>query len=348
MGWRDIFKRSLSTAEHVHFVDFVISQFFDWRSWAVFMLTGLISYFGLPAIRDWSPLRITLTSIAVGGSCSLMYVGYAVFRERGQRHRDSKASSGQPAVTATATPDEPIIYVDASVAFFDILENSDWSREQRPIEHAISDWLSRRLDDEIHNRLLQGRLRAWGRECLTPFDEAPEDIIPKEKWAKIEIDFSNQPRTCAVGRVKRNGVKVTTYAGIKFCKKEIYEAFPPTDEEISLLEAATATYERIQYHDSVIAMEAFADSSNDILVNVCKTLTEFRDGREPLLKLFGNKPPSRIKERIFTDALNRWEFVIEGKKIIFREPSGHFQYENLTVKLHRLEEAIQKLTERYA
>jgi hypothetical protein len=257
---------------------------------------------------------------------------------------DAEASQA----TGATTPDEPMVYIDASAAFFDILENSDWSREQKPIERPISDWLSRRLDDEIHNRLYQNRLRAWGRRCLNQRDEAPEGIIPASEWEKIEIHFTDRPRTCAVWRAKQNGVKVTAYGGVKFSKEEIYDAFPPTDEEISLYKAATITYERIRNSNVAVSMEAFAYTPDDILLSVCKTLTEYRGGQEPLVKLFGNKPPSRTKELVYTAALNRYEFVIEEDKLIFREEHGHFYYENLTVKARRLDEAIQKLMERHA
>jgi len=314
----------------------------NWKTaiWAA--IAGVAMTFYGAMNMQWSSQIVVLTALAAAAFMSLIVIAIrlTVF-SRMPKHPEQKRE--------TVAHVEFIADIDASVAFFDILENSDWSREQRPIEHPISDWLSRRLDDEIHNRLLQGRLRAWGREYLTPCDEAPEDVIPKEKWAKIEIDFSDRPRTCASWRIKRNGTRVTAYGGIKFCKREIYDAFPPTDEEISLFEAATITYERIRNHESSIPMEVFADSSDAILANICETLTKYRDGHEPLLKIFGNKPPATAKcrERIFTDALNSWEFVVEEKNILFREPHGHFHYENIVVKAQRVEEAIQKLMERH-
>jgi hypothetical protein len=56
---------------------------------------------------------------------------------------------------------------------------------------------------------------------------------------------------------------------------------------------------------------------------------------------------SGVKERVHTDALNRYEFVVDGKTLTFREPTNRFYYENLTIKAARLEEAIQKLMEHH-
>jgi hypothetical protein len=312
---------------------------FDAKTWIPVIIAWVAMIFIGSTNTSWSPQGVVVAAFVVAACVAIIIVAVRLLLQ---------GSAKPPSVaTATAIPDEPINYIDASVAFFDILENSDWSRDQKPIEHPVSDWLTRRLDDEIHNRLYQNRLKAWGKRCLNQWDEGPEGIIPADEWKDKEIEFTDRPRTCAVYRAKRNGVKVMAFAGIKFSKKEIYGAFPPTDEEIPLYEAAIATYERIRNHEVSIPMEVFADSPDDILIGICKSLTEYRNGREPLLKLFGNKPPSGVKERVYTDALNRYEFVVDGKTLTFREPTGRFYYENLTVKAARLEEAIQKLMENH-
>jgi phage shock protein PspC (stress-responsive transcriptional regulator) len=255
-----------------------------WRvyDWAVRLgISGLIAsaigggvIAGIFRYDGWDPPIVLLAVTVAFAAFAVIYIGFCHHWDRRQAKQKTISLAAPVSLEAN---------IDASVAFFDILENSDWSREQKPIEHPISDWLSRRLDDELHNRLYQNRLKAWGRRCLNPIDEAPEGEIPADEWAKIEIDFVDRPRTCAMRRGARNGPKVTAFAGIKFSKKEIYAAFPPTSEEISLFEAATITYERIRNHSSSVAMEVFANSGDDILIAVCQTLTEYRGGHEPLL-----------------------------------------------------------------
>jgi hypothetical protein len=144
-----------------------------------------------------------------------------------QREKERKRHSSEAAMRQT---EENISDIDARVAFYEILANSEWSRQQRPgTKQPISDWLVRQLDREIHNQLRQGRLTAWGCRCLTTTAEAPESQIPADEWENIEIDFTplnpNFPRTSAMRRVRSGGFN-TVYAGARFCKNQIYGNFP--------------------------------------------------------------------------------------------------------------------------
>jgi hypothetical protein len=119
--------------------------------------------------------------------------------------------------------------IDARVAFYDILQSSEWSQRQQRQPNSASDWLERRLDRQIHDQLRQGNLTAWGSRCLTTTIEAPEAVIPATEWDDIEIDFAplnpNSPRTSAMRRVRNSGFN-TVYAGVRFSREQIYQRFP--------------------------------------------------------------------------------------------------------------------------
>jgi hypothetical protein len=145
-------------------------------------------------------------------------------------HVPSPPQAGIPSTSRAPVEERPAPDVDARVAFFEVLANSDWSRQQRPgTKQPLSDWLARQLDREIHNQLRQERLKAWGCRCLTATVEAPESEIPGEEWQDIEIDFTpldpNFPRTSAMWRIRRGGFN-TVFAGVRFCKNQIYSNFP--------------------------------------------------------------------------------------------------------------------------
>lgn len=117
---------------------------------------------------------------------------------------------------------------------------------------------------------------------------------------------------------------------------------------IPLFEAATRAYEQTQGTEAAIFDYANSESSDDILIRMCDRLTRYRDGKAPLVKLYGSKPPSREIEEIYMAPLNRYEFVVVNGSIILNEQTGSFQYENLTVDKKELAGAIAKMLENQA
>jgi hypothetical protein len=65
-----------------------------------------------------------------------------------------------------------------------------------------------------------------------------------------------------------------------------------------------------------------------------------------LVKLRGNKPPSREKEEIYIDHLDRWEFVVERNTMVLQEPNSELRYESLSVSASEVEAAIHELVDR--
>ena len=120
----------------------------------------------------------------------------------------------------------------------------------------------------------------------------------------------------------------------------------PEAQEISLMEAVTRAYEGIKDKPISIVIEGLANSPDDILTWLCNALTRYQDGNEPLVKLRGNKPPSRVKEEIYMAPFSGYDFVVEGRTIVFQERHGQMRYEGLSVSTSELEPAIQKLASR--
>ena len=120
---------------------------------------------------------------------------------------------------------------------------------------------------------------------------------------------------------------------------------PIVEQEISLFEAVTRAYERTKYAPISIVIEGFANSSDDVLIRLCDELVRPQNGR-PLVKLRGNKPPSREKEEIYIDYLDRWEFVVERNTMVLQETNSELRYESLSVSVSEVEAAIQELAGR--
>src|SRR5260370_4763805 len=118
------------------------------------------------------------------------------------------------------------------------------------------------------------------------------------------------------------------------------------EEQISLFEPATRAYEQTRNMEISIIAEGLADSSEEILCWYCDQMTRCQNGREPRVKLFGNRPPSREKEEIYMAALSRYDFAVEGGAIILQERNGALRYENLSVRAKELAPPIPNFPSR--
>jgi hypothetical protein len=219
--------RGLSIAEHVSFIDHALSVFFDWRALVVGLVSSLGSLIGISAIRDWTPLSIILTSIAVGAGVSITYIAVQLF----MRYR--RATRALPKARYERQVPQTQLRADLTAVegFKSILAGRGRS------ECAISclDQLSARLSREIHDRLRQGNLVAWGR----PSHDLPQRRILAREWDSIEISFDRRTLTstmlddstapihaCAWTRKNIRDRKLA-YVEICFCGVQFYDLFPP-------------------------------------------------------------------------------------------------------------------------
>ncbi len=174
------------------------------------------------------------------------------------------------ATTTLKSSSEPNI--DARIAFFDILKNSQWQAEQTPnVEHPRSDWMAVHLDREVHNLLRQSKLAAWGEANLSR-STGPEREIRPEEWDDIEIVFDEIkpqfPRTVAQYRVTKSHGSNIAYFGVRFCKEQINSRFPaqPSQEkppssyrgrDKPVAVSPRPQYSRAQINKIVEAIDAF-------------------------------------------------------------------------------------------
>jgi len=106
--------------------------------------------------------------------------------------------------------------------------NKKWLRkytetDPEKLKTKVSNYLSVRLDAQIHNALVQGRLQAWGNKSLSKFQEGPFDKIPADKWHEMEIAFRPMDDGRAHSITRDCGVG--SYYGIKLNAKQISKEF---------------------------------------------------------------------------------------------------------------------------
>lgn len=200
------------------------------------ILGGAAWHFGWEAVRAWlyeqgfhvvnpylfgiqfgSILHYGITAALVGLGCWLFW-----------KTQPKPAVDKQNAAdNSKAIPD-----IDARAAYLQILESSEWRKEQdRTIDPKglVSNWREVRLDKEIHKALRNSRLASWGEESLPGTATTPEKPIPPETWDRVEIVFdrSSLPRSAAhfkgstslqLGRM--------AWVGVRFSREQIFQLFP--------------------------------------------------------------------------------------------------------------------------
>lgn len=305
------------------------------------MTAGYFQYDG------WDPAVVLLAGLCGFAALANIYIGFCRYWDR-HRRDPSAIKSANDSGSTQEHQFEPDI--DPREAFRRILESSTWVREQRRTttnaKNLIYDWLEVRLKTEIHKYLRNSLLSAWGEECLSGTATTPEKPIPPETWDKVEILFDRLefPRAAAhwKGSTSRE-IGRMAWIAVKFSKDQIFQLFPVLDQ-VPLYDAATRVYEAIEDHMASVMVETFADSADEKLISVCEILAKPQGGKEPLVKLYGNHPPSSEIKQIYIYPLSRYDFVVDGTSIILQDKGD--RYENLSVPFADIEPAILTLKQR--
>jgi hypothetical protein len=130
-------------------------------------------------------------------------------------------------------------------------------------------------------------------------------------------------------------------------KEKAPPARAPSGGWISLMEAATRAYEQTRHRPVAIVAEAFGNSNDQILTWYCNAMTRPRDhGRPPLVTLRGNRPPSRLNDKIDVGVLSNYDFHVENDEIVLQERTGNVRYQNLVVARSEVAAAIKEMAER--
>lgn len=223
---------------------------FVWRRWADYQsvvaildvldiktaVGGGLGFLGMIFIgatnMNWSAPTVILAALAAGALVSIIMVAVRIFW-RLEPKKSAHAQQQNEFATTEARPIKPIADVDAREPFFQILEASEWRKEQdrttTDTTHLVYNWREVRLSGEIHKALRNSRLDAWGEECLHGTATTPEKPIPPDSWDKVEIAFDRTSfaRTAAYfkGYTSRNPGPMA-WVAVKFSRQQIYELFP--------------------------------------------------------------------------------------------------------------------------
>jgi hypothetical protein len=226
--WLDSGWKLFKAAEHAHFGWLILESFLDLRGWLFVGGVWVVTFFGASLDLFRSPLNVWLLSLLAAACASIFYIGWCFFMMRRQTEPSPKLGDAATEVRPEPKPD-----IDAREAFFQILENSEWTRDQlsktTDTSHLVRNWLEVRLDTEIHKALRNSVLNSWGEECLPGTATTPEKPIPSETWDKVEIHFdqSHLPRTGArrKGRLRTEPGPMA-WVGVKFSRNQIFQLFP--------------------------------------------------------------------------------------------------------------------------
>jgi hypothetical protein len=223
--------RTLGRSEQIHMGRGLL-WVLDWAARLDFagkVVSGVIGLiFGAGAyFSDWGVIGALLATIGAFAFVAVIYLAFCHYWDGRQPPPDKEISISRIIKETEPRPD-----IDARAAFFRILEQSEWTQEEKrktpDTSYLVDNWIEVRLDDEIHRALINGKLDSWGEEILSNAAVAPERPIPHEMWRQIEITFDrlNVPRTSAHWRTSGQEKGKMAWVGIKFSERQILGLFP--------------------------------------------------------------------------------------------------------------------------
>jgi hypothetical protein len=198
------------------------------------------------------------------------------------------------------------------------------------------------IGDMVLKPLSLGKLHASGRQ-RTNGRRLQASPITVDFWR--DAKFTYWFLDAGPSNVQDASNDKVSYSEIEIDRAEAMSIWP-NGAEFSLLEAARQIYEHVKVAPIGVVIEGLTDGPDDILTWICNEIAMHRNGKEPLVKLHGNKPPSRNLENIYTASLARYDFIVEGNSIVLQERYGKARYENLTVSMVEIDRAIRELASR--
>jgi hypothetical protein len=363
-------KTGIEAGEHAHFIHTLLSLVGDPKTWAVTVLSGVASFFGLPAVRDWTPLTIVLASITVAAAVSIIYIAV---RLAFAIHRYRLADSTE---THSAAPAVPHASVAVERRQLDILFNEDdpgFVRDEKGLYGTtrVRQWYvgvqnasrTKSIDD-ITLRAKEGQFvdctvavahqhpgRLREREpviaefrTLSPGATEMVHLFGLGADEHSEQDILSKPQRFTLeARGRDTPIALLALDYDPSTKPPIIRSAGTASRFISLFEAATRAYELTRNEIVSAVPETFANSPDDILTWYCEAMTRHRDGEKPFVRLWGIRPPSRIREEIYMAPLNNYGFEVEGTEIVLVSRTGSARFEKLMVDEREVADAIAEI-----
>jgi hypothetical protein len=176
---------------------------------------------------SWSPQGVIVAAFVVAACVAVVIVVGRILLW-------PAAKPEKPQVASTSLSATPEADIGASDAYFMVLADSLWKHQQQATMivtgNTRPDWLSFRLRDQVHNALRNGKIAAWGRECLTGMVTTAEQPIPPDVWNKAELDFNSDPRfprtpACLKGNVTWQ-LGRSVWNDVRFFREQFFRQFP--------------------------------------------------------------------------------------------------------------------------
>jgi hypothetical protein len=370
------FLRLLGLGEHVEFICKILDLFglTNPITWALYVIGAALSGH-LASLAEWQPIAVFLAVIGTGAGLSVAYAGLhyvwtlprlehpaPAVASRVVHHAKIIFGTGHPFETVAVAGVNRSRTVRVKIQNETDAEMSNGMLQLvglDPPNKDHNDFLLQNgigigprahtfVDVAAYNEgSSQGRPGTWINLIVPPawaFYGPPPNLIPVATHT-FHLRFSSW-----------DGEHVKAYCRLSVDETHILRlqewgdsaTIPAAaaEREISLMEAVTRAYEGIKDRSFSIWIEGVASSPDEILILLCGELTKYQDGKEPLVKLRGSKPPSRVKEEIYMAPLSGYEFVVEGQTIVLQENHGQMRYESLSVNTSELDIAIQNLASR--
>jgi hypothetical protein len=313
-------------------------ELFDWAARVHFAGTAVsagagwaVTFFGLSAI-GWDPGTIWLGSLVAGACCALIFIAF-------RAHQFDPQQSERPQQEATRTEPEhwPLRDLFAYLAPHLPLRATKKTEGGAFIDGIDERW--KPVGEIVLRQLSLGRVHATGRLHQRPRRLQPAPI-PADFWRDAKFTYWFLDAGPSNVQDASNGRE--SYSEIEVISAEAKEIWP-RGAEFFLLDATRQIWDRIKDSEISIVIVGLTDGADDILTWICNRVARPQNGKEPLVKLWGNQPPSRIPEEIYMAPLSRYDFMIEGNAIVFQERYGKLRYENLTVTAAEVDRAIREL-----
>jgi hypothetical protein len=368
--WFRTGRRGLETAEHAHFIDLLVSWIVDWRTWALTLGLWFVSLFPLSALRDWTPLTIFLISLGIAAAVALVYIAIrlaiAVRHVRRAVQREAVAADTVAADAGIPAPERQldILFNEDDTAFVRDRKGLYGTTRTRRWWVGIHNASRTRSIDDISLRAREGQFvdctiaiahqhpgRLTEREpiiaelrTLPPGATEMVELfgLGADEYSEQDI-LSKRQRFTLELRARDTPVVQFVLEYDPSTKPPIIRRAGVGSRFISLFEAATRAYEHTQNAIVSAFSEAFANGPDEILTWYCEAMTRYRDGKQPLVQMWGIRPPSRIREEIYMAPLNNYGFQVEGTEIVLQSRTGSGRYERLMVDEREVANAIKEI-----
>jgi hypothetical protein len=295
-----------------------------------------VTFFATSA-QGWDAAAVWVASVIVGAGCAIIFIALKASKASVLQNHASPPTASIHVVQPIWWPLRDLF---AYLAPYLPLRATKKTESGAFVDGVDPRW--KPIGDLVLKPLSLGLLRSNGRQRRSGkrLHAAP---ISAEFWREAKFTYWFLDAGPSVVQDAHNDSD--SFSEIEVDRSEAM-AIWPNGAEIPLLDAAREIYEQIKDKPIGVVIEALNDNADDMLSWICIEIAMYKNGKEPLVKLRGNKPPSRLVEEIYTAPLTNYDFVVEGNAIILQQRFENSRYENLAVVAADMDRAIHTMGSR--